>query len=88
MNARTCRRSNIGRRNRLPLRNAPDASIASIHFQGVARTGLSLILEYPFVAEDGTVNVPEADNIHETIYCRSAGANAREQEKEGRCLPD
>jgi hypothetical protein len=78
----------VFRRDRIIVVNAPDANIASIYPTGVQRTGTSLQLEYPFMASDGSVNVPSADDLHEAIYCYVRGATQREQEEEGRCLPD
>jgi hypothetical protein len=74
----------------LYLINSPDANVASIHpisvrgNRGLNGTGL----EYPFVTHEGTLNVPNARDLHEAIYCRVVGATPREQEEEGRCLPD
>lgn len=74
----------------LYLINSPDANVASIFSisvggnRGLNGTGL----EYPFVTHDGTVQVPDADELHEAIYCRIVGATRREQEEDGRCLPD
>jgi hypothetical protein len=95
--ARACREGLL-RRGRLlhtdrpyiHLINSPDANVASIHpislrgNHGLNGTGL----EYPFVTHEGTLNVPNARELHEAIYCRVVGATAREQEEEGRCLPD
>jgi hypothetical protein len=78
----------VSRRDRLLVRNAPDANVASIYPIGVQRTGTSLQLEYPFMRSDGEVNVPSADDLHEAIYCYVRGATQREEEQEGRCLPD
>ncbi len=95
--ARACREGLLrrgrllnGSNNVLHLLNAPDANIASIYpisvggYHGLNRTGL----EYAFVSHEGTLNVPNADELHEAIYCRIVGATPREQEEEGRCLPD
>jgi hypothetical protein len=68
---------------RLYLLNAPDANGASIY----ARSG-RLMLEYPFVAADRSMNVPSAVEIEEAIFCAVHGASAKEQEESGRCLPD
>ncbi len=95
--ARACREGLL-RRGRLlhterayiHLINSPDANVASIHpisvggNRGLNGTGL----EYPFVSQEGTLNVPNANELHEAIYCRVVGATQREQEEEGRCLPD
>ena len=68
---------------RLYLSNAPDANVASLY----DRNG-RLVLEYPFVASNRTMNVPSAKEIQEAIYCAVHGASAKEQEESGRCLPD
>ena len=68
---------------RLFLLNAPAANVASIY-----RSGSRTVLEYHFVAEDGKAYVPTADELHEAIYCTVHGASAKEQEEDGRCLPD
>ena len=79
-----------GSNNVLHLLNSPDANVASIFpisvggNHGLNGTGL----EYPFVSHEGTLNVPNAEELHEAIYCRVVGATQREQEEEGRCLPD
>lgn len=76
-------------RDRLVLHNAPDANIASIYpFEEGAGAAPYLRLEYPFVGHDGAANVPSADDLHEAIFCHVQGATEREQEEEGRCLPD
>jgi hypothetical protein len=95
--ARACREGLLrrgrllnGSTNVLRLLNAPDANIASIFpisvggNRGLNGTGL----EYPFVTHEGTLNIPNANELHEAIYCRIVGATPREQEEEGRCLPD
>ena len=68
---------------RLFLLNAPEANIASIY----AHEG-RMLLEYPFVTADGSVNVPTAEEIEEAIYCAVHGATEQEQAESGRCLPD
>jgi hypothetical protein len=68
---------------RLYLWNAPNANVASLYdLKG------RLVLEYPFVAADRSMNVPSAKEIQEAIYCAVHGASAKEQEETGRCLPD
>jgi len=76
--------------NVLMLRNSPQANVASIFMVSINRERgtRGRVLEYPFVTEDGVLHVPTADEIREAIYCGSIGATAREQEEEGRCLPD
>lgn len=94
---RACREGLLGRGTlmngnpaRLYLINSPNANVASIFpisvggNRGLNGTGL----EYPFVTADGTLHVPNADELHEAIYCRVVGATPQEQEQEGRCLPD
>ena len=78
------------RRGILYLRNFPDANVASISSFSVrgARGHDGTGIEYPFVTADGVLHVPTADELHEAIFCRVVGATAREQEEEGRCLPD
>lgn len=68
---------------RLYLWNAPQANVASLH----ADNG-RLLLEYPFVTADRSINVPSAAEIQEAIYCAVHGATAQEQAKGGRCLAD
>ena len=72
---------------RLFLRNAPDANVASIYNEGGEgeRPG-RMVLEYAFVAHDGAVNVPSADELEEAIFCAVHGVTS--EEDEGRCLPD
>ena len=76
--------------NIVMLRNSPQANVASIFPVSInGRRGADgIVLEYPFVSEEGVLQLPTADEIHEAIYCRSVGATRREQEEEGRCLPD
>lgn len=74
---------------RLLLENWPDANVALIEAdQLTGGTGWRLMLGYPFVASDGSVNVPTAEEIEEAIYCAVRGATEQEQEESGRCLPD
>ena len=68
---------------RLFLLNAPAADVASIY-----ASGGRMILEYPFISQDGKTHVPRADELHEAIYCAVVGATEAEQEESGRCLPD
>ena len=71
------------------LENWPDANVASIEAdQLTGGTGWRLMLGYPFVASDGSVNVPSAEEIEEAIYCAVGGATEQEQAETGRCLPD
>ena len=68
---------------RLYLSNAPNANVASIY----AKSG-RLLLEYPFVAADKSMKVPNPAEIQEAIYCAVRGATQQEQAETGRCLPD
>ena len=70
------------------LVNAPNANIASIYWRAKLMGQTRLVLEYPFVTEDGSVNVPTGEEIEEAIYCAVKGATSEEQETSGRCLPD
>ena len=73
----------------LALENWPDANVATLEAdQLTGGTGWRLMLGYPFVASDGSVNVPSADEIEEAIYCAVRGATEQEQAETGRCLPD
>jgi hypothetical protein len=69
----------------LDLENAPDANVAAF---SVDEQTERLTLEYPFVASDGTVNIPTAEVIEEAIYCAVRGATEEEQAETGRCLVD
>ncbi|HTU12775.1 MAG TPA: hypothetical protein VMG08_17935 [Allosphingosinicella sp.] len=71
---------------RLYLRNAPAANVAQIYVDPEAQGWL--ILEAPFVTEAGVARPPEAADLAEAIYCHVRGATPREQEEDGRCLPD
>ena len=71
------------------LENWPEANVASIEAdQLTGGTGWRLMLGYPFIASDGSVNVPSADEIEEAIYCAVRGGTEQEQAETGRCLPD
>jgi len=72
---------------RLFLKNAPDANVASIYNEGGEgeRPG-KMVLEFPFIAHDGAVSVPGADELEEAIFCSVVGVTS--EEDEGRCLPD
>ena len=69
--------------SRLVLHNAPEANVASIYVSD-GRT----VLEYSFVTPDGRKHVPDAEELHEAIYCSVRGATPQEEEESGRCLPD
>lgn len=66
---------------RLFLRNNPSANDPII-----LQYRRRLVLENAFL-QDG-VNIPSADELAEAIYCHVRGATRREQEVDGRCLPD
>jgi hypothetical protein len=78
-------------RDRLRLRNAPDANVASIYLDGAEGAPPSrrhIVLEYPFLATDGTTHLPSESELAEAIFCAVQGASQREEEESGRCLPD
>jgi len=70
----------------LRLRNDLETRVARIHPVSVrgARGLDGVVLRYPFVAADGTVGIPTADEIHEAIYCRWTSASTSQREA-GRC---
>ena len=70
------------------LANAPDANIASITAAPGPQGARQLIIEYPFLASDGTLNIPNDEVVEEAIFCAVRGASEAEQEESGRCLPD
>ena len=67
----------------LLLHNAPEANVAMIY----PRDGRT-ILEYHFITADGRTHVPDADGLHEAIYCAVRAATRAGQEEIDRCLPD
>jgi hypothetical protein len=71
--------------NRLFLKNAPEANIASFYNEGEGRPG-RMVLEYPFLTADGQIHFPTADELEEAIFCAVVGVTS--EEDEGRCLPD
>ena len=73
---------------RLFLENWPDANIASLEADQLPDRSWRLMLGHPFVASDGSVNVPSAADIEEAIYCAVRGATEQEQAETGRCLVD
>jgi hypothetical protein len=78
-------------RDRLFLRNAPDANVASIYLdgeEGAPAAGRRMVLEYPFLTADGVTHVPGTEELAEAIFCHVRGASAQEAEESGRCLPD
>lgn len=72
----------------LALKNAPEANVASVYAERVSNSAQQLVLEYPFISPDGSVNIPTSDEIAEAIFCAARGATAKEEEESGRCLPD
>jgi len=77
--------------DRLFLRNAPDANVASIYLdgdEGAPAAARRMVLEYPFLTADGAVHVPGTEELGEAISCHVQGASAEESEETGRCLPD
>jgi len=80
-----------GARDRLFLKNAPEANIASIYLDGedgAPPAQRRMVLEYPFLTADGAAHVPGTEELGEAIFCHVQGASAREAEESGRCLPD
>jgi hypothetical protein len=86
--------SNIAELQSVPMRrlwieNIPDGNVASLSADQLpGGTGWRLLLEHPFVASDGSVNVPSAVDIEEAIYCAVRGATEQDQQESGRCLVD
>ncbi len=77
--------------DRLRVKNAPDANVASIYLDGEEGAPASrrhMVLEYPFLTADGTTHVPSESDLRETIFCAVQGASQQEEEESGRCLPD
>jgi len=72
----------------LHLHNSPEGNVATLAEDLLTSGERWLVLEYPFVASDGSVNVPSPEEIHEAIYCAIRGATEQEQQESGRCLPD
>jgi hypothetical protein len=94
---RACRKGLLARESIFPLsvgggqlhlRNAPDANVPIFNADNEPGRGWQLYLEYPFVAGDGSIKVPTADQVEEAIYCAVIGVTVEEQEESGRCLPD
>jgi hypothetical protein len=78
-------------RNRLRLKNAPDANIASIYLdgeEGAPPAARHTVLEFPFLTADGAAHTPSATELDEAIFCAVHGASPQEEEESGRCLPD
>ena len=78
-------------RDRLRIKNAPDANVASIYLDGEEGAPASqrhLVLEYPFLTADGVTHVPTESDLREAIFCEIQGASQQEEDESGRCLPD
>jgi hypothetical protein len=78
-------------RDRLRLKNAPDANVASIYLdgeEGAPATQRHMVLEFPFLSADGVTHVPTTSELGEAIFCAVQGASQQEEEDSGRCLPD
>jgi len=91
LRGRTLIDAGAGQRDRLFLRNAPDANIASIYLdgeEGAPAAARRMVLEYPFLTADGAAHVPGREELAEAIFCHVQGASAEETEESGRCLPD
>ncbi len=73
---------------RLFLENQPNANVAMLEADQRPDGSWRLVLGYPFVGADRSVNVPSATEIQEAIYCAVRGASAQERARSGRCLPD
>jgi hypothetical protein len=91
LRGRTLIAAGAAERDRLRLRTAPDANIASIYLNGEeseAATARHMVLEYPFLTADGVAHIPSESELGEAIFCAIQGASQREEEESGRCLPD
>jgi hypothetical protein len=78
-------------RDRLHIKNAPDANVASIYLggeEGAPRAQRHMLLEYPFLTADGATHVPTESALREAIFCAVQGATQQEEEESGRCLAD
>ncbi len=78
-------------RDRLWLKNAPEANVVSIYLdgeEGAPAARRHMVLEYPFVSADGATHLPSANDLGEGIFCAVQGASQQEEEESGRCLPD
>jgi hypothetical protein len=76
---------------RLLLKNAPEANDASFYLdgeEGAPRAQRHMVLEFPFVTEDGVAHGPTESELNEAIFCAVHGATQREEDESGRCLPD
>jgi hypothetical protein len=75
--------------DRLFLKNAPEANVASIYREGEegAVPG-DMVLEYPFLTAGDAIHAPSGADLDEAIFCSVHGASRKEAEESGRCLPD
>ena len=73
---------------RLFLENQPNANAANLEADQRKDGSWRLVLGYPFVGADKSMNVPTPAEIQEAIYCAVHGATQQEQATSGRCLPD
>jgi hypothetical protein len=71
------------------LRNDVGSGAARIHSISVGGVrGLNgVVLRYRFLAADGAVRMPTAEEIRDAIYCRRTSANSSQREP-GRCPVD
>ena len=74
-------------RDTIFVMNAPEANVTSIYL-GQSAAPPAMLLESPFITPDGAVHVPDAEDLHEAMYCAVIGSTEKEQEESGRCLPD
>ena len=73
---------------RLFLENQPNANVTSLEADRQPDGSWRLVLAYPYLAADRSMNVPTAAEIQEAIFCAVRGASKKEREESGRCLPD
>jgi hypothetical protein len=80
-----------GERDRLLLKNAADANVASMYLdgeEGAPAARRHMVLEYHFLTTEGSVDVPSTNDLGEAIFCEVQGASQQEEDTSGRCLPD
>jgi len=78
-------------RDRLRVKNAPDANVAAFYLDGEEGAPAStrhMVLEYPFLTADGVAHVPTESDLREAIFCAVHGATQQEEDESGRCLAD
>jgi hypothetical protein len=73
---------------RIALENWPDANVPMLETSQRPDGTWRLMLGGPFLASDGSVNVPTAAEVEEAIFCAVKGASEEEQAESGRCLVD